>query len=194
MWGLGVYWGSPHIAHTMVSFGFDDGRYVCISIETRKRKGQTYSALRGFFRQYELTYVVGDERDLVGLRARHRGEQVYLYRLKADPRLIREVFLDYLATVNSLVCRPEWYNALTNNCTTNIRGHTRPYAPKSRWDWRLILNGRLDEMIYETGVINRDLPFDELRARSNITERVKTADDSPDFSRRIRDGLPGHAD
>src|SRR5204863_2170724 len=118
-----IYWGSPSIAHTMVSFGFDGGDYVCISIETRKEVGESYSAIRGFFRQYELTYVIADERDLVRLRTNFRGEQVYLYHLVTDASVARLVFLDYLREVNSLKQRPEWYNAATSNCTTNIRGH-----------------------------------------------------------------------
>ena len=146
-----VYWGSPMIAHTMLSFGFGEGGYVCISIEIRKEKGETYSALKGLFKQYELTYVVADELDVVRLRTNYRGENVYLYRLKARPELIREVFLDYLARINSLKREAEWYNALTCNCTTNIRGHTRPYVGDSKWDWRILLNGYIDRLAYDRG-------------------------------------------
>src|SRR5882672_580227 len=120
-----VYWGSPWIAHTMMSFGFEGGDYVCFSIETRKEKGENYSAIKGFFRQFELTYVIGDERDLVRLRTNYRGEQVYLYRLNTDLAVVRLVFLDYLKQVNRLKDRPEWYNAVTANCTTMIRTTAR---------------------------------------------------------------------
>ncbi len=148
--------------------------------------------MKGFFRQYELTYVVADERDLIGLRTNYRmGEDVYLYRLNASPALIREVFLDYLWKVNSLRERPEWYNALTDNCTTGMRGHTAPYNPDARWDWRIIVNGYLDEMIYKRKMVDTGLSFPELKKRSLINERAKGLDKSPDFSRLIRVGLPG---
>jgi hypothetical protein len=186
-----VYWGSPMIAHTMLSFGFDGGDYVCFSIETRKEKGEAYSAIKGFFRQFELTYVIGDERDLVRLRTNFRGEQVYLYRLAADPLVSRSVFLDYLKEVNQLKQHPEWYNALTSNCTTNIRGHTKPYTKNARFDWRILLNGQIDKMAYERKTLVQTLPFPQLRTRSLINDRAKAANDDPAFSKRIREGLPG---
>lgn len=186
-----VYWGSPSIAHTMLSFEFDGGDNVCFSIETRKRIGQEYSTIKGFFKQYELTYVVADERDLVGLRTNYRNEDVYLYRLNASAEVIREVFLDYLKTVTSLKDKPEWYNALTSNCTTNIRGHTHPYNPGGKWDWRIIINGYIDEMCYERGVIDQNLPFDELKKKSYINPRARSGEIDSTFTRRIRNGIPG---
>lgn len=186
-----VYWGSPMIAHTMLSFGFEGDEYVCISIETRKEKSEAYSTVKGFFRQYELVYVVGDERDLVRLRTNYRGEDVYVYRLRTDPEVIRKAFLDYLKEINALSQHAKWYNALTANCTTTIRGHTQPYAQR-RWpSWKLIVNGYVDELAYENGAIDHGLPFAELKARSHINERAKTADKDPAFSKRIREGLPG---
>jgi hypothetical protein len=187
-----VHWGSPFFCHTMLSFGFDEDRYVCISIETRKEIGEDYSAIKGFFSQFELTYIVADERDVVRLRTNfRRGEEVYLYRLNAPPGLLREVFLDYLRAINSLKDRPEWYNALTSNCTSNIRGHTKPYAPRFKWDWRLIVNGYVDEMVYSNGSMDRSLPFAKLKARSHINACAREADNDPNFSIRIREGLPG---
>jgi hypothetical protein len=186
-----VYWGSPYIAHTMFSFGFEGEGFVCFSIETRKEIGEEYSAVKGFFKQYEITYVIADERDLIGLRTNYRGEQVYLYRLRAPLDLVRKVFLDYLQDVNSLKERPEWYNALTDNCTTTIRGHIAPYNPEARFDWRIIVNGFVDELVYERKAVDTNLPFRELKKRSLINERAKGLDKSPDFSRMIRVGLPG---
>jgi hypothetical protein len=186
-----VYWGSPMIAHTMFSFGFEGQGQVCFSIETRKEKGEDYSAIKGFFKQYELTYIVADERDVVRLRSNYRKEDVYLYRLKAEPELMRKVFLDYLRQVNRIHDRAEWYNALTSNCTTNIRGHTAPYARNAKFDWRIIVNGFLDEMIYERGTVDTSLPFTEFKTRSHINARAQRADKDSDFSRRIREGLPG---
>jgi len=189
--GFLVYWGSPLIAHTMMSFGFDGDRYVCISIETRKINGQKYSAIKGFFKQYELTYIVADERDVVRLRTNYRHEDVYLFRLKIKPYIIRQIFLDYLREVNRLKERPEWYNALTSNCTTDIRGHTAPYNPNARWDWRIIVNGYLDEFMYEQGMVDRNLPLTKLKQRSYVNKKANAAGSATDFSKRIRKGLPG---
>ncbi len=187
-----VDWGLPHMAHTMLSFGFGRDEYVCFSIETRKKKGEEYSSVRGFFKQYELTTVVADERDVVRLRANFRkGEDVYLYRLKASPELIRLVFLDYLRSVNRLKERPEWYNALTANCTTDIWKHIVPYYPKATFDWRILASGHVDEMAYELGTMDRTLPFPELKRRSRINERSKSAGQGREFSKTIRQGLPG---
>lgn len=185
-----VHWGSPSIAHTMLSFGFEGGDYLCFSIECRKQKGESYSALKGFFRLYELTYIVADERDVIRLRTNYRGEQVYLYRLNTDMDTARLVLLDYFKTVNQLKDHPEWYNALTENCTTQVHGHTYPYAKKKRWDWRILINGYVDELVYELGGLDHSLPFPELKARSLINDRAKAADQDPEFSRRIREGLP----
>ncbi len=182
------FWGPTEIAHTIVSWDFDDGQHLAISIETRKEKGESYSALRGFFRQYELYYVVADERDLVGLRTNHRGEQVYLYRIRVPPAQARALLVDYLDEVNSLADHPEWYNALTQNCTTTIRGHTQHIGAAGSFDWRMLANGHLDELLYERGQIDNSLPFADLKVRSDITDKAKAADDSPDFSAKIRQG------
>ncbi len=184
------FWGPTMIAHTIVSWAFDDGRHLAISIETRKEQGEAYSALRGFFRQYELYYVVADERDLVGLRTNCRGEQVFLYHLHVPAAEARALLIDYLKRVNSLAERPQWYNALTANCTTTIRSHTQNIGISRRLDWRLLVNGRLDELLYERGEIDTSMSLAKLRARSDITKRAIAADNSPDFSSRIRQGLP----
>lgn len=185
-----VYWGSPLIAHTMLSFQFGETDFVCISIETRKTVGEEYSALRGFFRQYELTYVLGDERDLVLLRTNHRNEDVYLYRLAFNPEVAGPVFLQYLRQINALYDYPQWYNALLSNCTTNIRGHARPYTSDARLDWRILVNGFLDEMAYERGMLDTRRPFAELKRISHINARAQALGDDPEFSLRIREGLP----
>lgn len=184
------FWGPTQIAHTIVSWEFDDGQHLAISIETRKEKGESYSALRGFFHQYELYYVVADERDLVGLRTNCRGEQVYLYRLRIPASQVRALLIDYLSEVNRLADRPQWYNALTQNCTTTIRGHAQTAGAGGRLDWRLLANGHVDQLLYERSQIDTGISFEELRSRSNITERAKAAGDSPDFSVRIRQELP----
>ncbi|MGI9430673.1 MAG: Lnb N-terminal periplasmic domain-containing protein [Myxococcota bacterium] len=186
------YWGSPWIAHTIVSWDFGDGEHLAISIETRKEEGEAYSAILGFFRQFELYYVVADERDVIGLRTNQRGEDVYLYRLNAEPELVRAVLLDYLEEINRLAEQPEWYNAATHNCTTTIDHHVQHVAKGTRpWDWRILLNGSLDQMGYENGtVMTGGLPFETLRARGAVSERAREAEVGPDYSARIRSGLP----
>jgi hypothetical protein len=189
-----VYWGSPWIAHTIMSWVFEDGPPLAISIETRKEVGEEYSALRGFFRQFEIYYVVADELDVVRLRTNYRGEDVYLYRLLASPDLARDVLLAYLEEINQLAMRPRWYNAFRYNCTTAIRHHVQSVAPGSPFDWRILLNGHIDELSYERGNIDTSLPFGELKQRSDITQRAKDVERDFDFSKRIRDGLPGRGE
>ena len=186
-----VYWGSPYMAHTMVSFGFDGGSYLCFSIETRKEKGEGYSAIKGLYRQFELTYVAADERDLVRLRTNYRkGEDAYLYRLRGSPEQARKLFLDYIHRMNALYQQPEWYNAITDNCTTGIRVQ-RAAADRAPWDWRMLVNGYGNELLYERGRIDTNLPVAELKRRSYINDKAKAAGRDPDFSARIREGLPG---
>jgi len=182
-----TYWGSPAIAHPILSFDFaTDGR-LCFSIETRSQRGQSYSAIGGLYRQFEQIYIAADERDVIRLRSNFRqGEEVYLYRFNASPETARGVFLEYIRTLNELHERPRWYNAIKNNCTTAIR-QQRTAAERAPWDWRMLANGYADEMLYERGTIDRlGLSFDELKRRSHINSRARTANDTPDFSERIR--------
>jgi hypothetical protein len=184
------YWGSPWIAHPIVSFQFADGPPLCFSIETRKTIGQVYSTLEGFYRQYTLIYVVADERDCIRLRTNYRREDVYLYHTLASPAQARERFREYINTVNALHENPRWYNAVTSNCTTSIRTQ-RAANLRKPWDWRILLNGKADEMLYQDHAIaTGGLPFTELKQRSMINERARAADQNPDFSSIIREGLP----
>lgn len=186
-----VYWGSPNMAHTMVSFGFEGGDYLCFSIETRKQKGEAYSAIKGLFRQFELIYIAGDERDLVRLRTNYRqGEEAYLFRLRVSPEKARDFFLGYMRRMNSLRKCPEWYSALTHNCTTSMRMQ-RAAADRTPWDWRLLLNGHGDELLFERGMIATNLPLAELKQRSHLNARARAADKEADFSHLIREGVPG---
>ena len=185
------YWGSPWIAHPIVSFQFADAPPLCFSIEVRKKIGQTYSAISGLYRQFELIYIVADERDVIRLRTNFRKEDIYLYRTTISPAHARERFLEYIRSLNALRNKPRWYNAITTNCTTSIRTQ-HPPNERPPWDWRNLLNGKGDELMYERHFIVTDgLPFAELKARSLIDARALAADDSPDFSKLIREGLPG---
>jgi len=184
------YWGSPWIAHPIVSFQFSDGLPLCFSIETRKTVGQQYSTLEGFYRRYTLIYVVADERDVIRLRTNYRREDVYLYHTLASPAQAQERFREYINTVNVLHETPRWYNAVTSNCTTSIRAQ-RAAKLRKPWDWRILLNGKADEMLYQDHAIaTGGLPFTELKQRSLINEHARAADEDRDFSRVIREGLP----
>ena len=184
------YWGSPWIAHPIVSFQFADAPPLCFSIETRKTIGQQYSTLEGFYRQYALIYVVADERDCIRLRTNYRHEDVYLYHTVASPAQAQERFREYINTINDLHEQPRWYNAVTSNCTTSIRTQ-RAANLRKPWDWRILLNGKMDEMLYQDHAIaTGGLAFTELKQRSLINERAHAADQNPDFSRVIREGLP----
>jgi hypothetical protein len=186
------FWGPKLICHTFVSFDFGPEGYVCISIETRPAKGQTYSAIAGLYRQYELYYVIGDERDIVRLRTNYRLEDVYLYHLiPATPERSRALFLDYVKTANELRDRPQWYNELFSNCTTNVRLHIKDIGSARPWDWQILVNGFIAERAYELRAIDTSLPFAELRRLSYIDYRARDADDDPTFSSLIRKGLPG---
>jgi Domain of unknown function (DUF4105) len=190
------YWGSPWIAHPIVSFDFGAQGHVAISVEPRKEVGKVYSAVRGFFRYNELIYVVGDERDVVRLRSNYRGhEDVYLFRTRVTPQQGRLLFLDYLRHANHLRDHPEWFNALNNNCTTNIpfAGAESGQRNWSRWDWRILLNGHVDEMLYEHGDLAGSLPFALLKRRALINPAAGAADHAPEFCDRIRAGREGFA-
>lgn len=183
------YWGSPYMAHPIASYDFGPDGRICFSIETRPIKGQAYSAIGGLYRQFELIYVVADERDVIRVRTNFRkNEDVYLYRLNSFDA--KNSFLEYVHTVNELHTSPRWYNAITNNCTTAIR-HQRPNTVRKPLDWRMLINGYGDELLYENGSIDRSMPFDQLKKISLINLKANAANNDPEFSHKIRLGLPG---
>ena len=183
------YWGSPSIAHTILSWDFSDGQHLAISIETRKEKGEEYSSVAGFFKQYELYYVVADERDVIRLRTNYRKEQVHLYPMRTPIVRARKILLDYVASINALADHAAFYNAATSNCTTTITTHVRNIGIAFPVDWRVFANGHLDELLYEHGIIDTSHPFDEVRQLSLVNARAEAADQDPAFSERIRAGL-----
>ena len=150
---IAVYWAGKAIAHVMLSFGFEDKDYLAVSIETRKEKGESYSTLAGFFRQYELYYVVADERDVVGVRTTYRQppEDVYIYRVNGSLKNLRRVFLDYIKSMNDLRERPQYYNTLTTNCTTTILMHARMNPESPPMSWKVLLSGYVPDYLYELG-------------------------------------------
>ena len=179
-------WGAPMIVHTMLSWEFADGTHLAISIETRKERNEAYSALRGFFRQFELYYAVGDERDLIGVRTIARGERVRLHRLAIPRDRAHALLLDYAREVNRLAEHPAWYNALDHNCTTSIRLHAIELGIERPWNWRILVNGYGEELLYRRGMVNTSIPFADLRARADVTEASRAAYGSAEFSQRIR--------
>ena len=191
---LAVYWMGPEIAHIMLSFGFAGRDYLAVSIETRKERSEEYSTVKGFFRQYELFYVVADERDVIRVRTNYRKdppEEVYLFRVHGPTENGRRLFLDYVREINSLKEHAEFYNTLTTNCTTNIFMHTRVNPGHMALNWKLVLSGYTPAYVYEQGRLDTSLPLEELKKRSRINDAARAADHAPDFSQKIRAGLPG---
>jgi hypothetical protein len=184
------YWTEGLVGHTFLSFIFDDAPPLSISIETRPEVGEGFNPIASLFKQFELIYVVGDERDLVGLRTNHRGETVYLYRLNASFVDARQLLLVYLDRINELADHAEFYHLLSNSCTVNIIRYANAAGRAGRFDVRHLFNGLIDSYLYHSGRIDTTLPFDELRRRSLINEAAQAADGAPDFSERIRASLP----
>jgi len=187
---VAVYWMGPAIAHTLVSFAFAGGDHLAISIETRKEKGEDYSTIKGFFRQYELYYVVADERDVIRLRTNYRHdppEDVYVYRTQGPIENGRRLFLEYVRKMNALQAKPDFYNTLINNCTTDIWYNARVNAARMRFSWKILASGYVPEYLYESGRLDTSLPFPELQRRAHVNARAQAADTAADFSRRIRE-------
>lgn len=184
------YWSEGLVGHTFLSFTFDNAPPLSISIETRPEIDEGFNPLASLFKQFELIYVVGDERDLVGVRAIHRRETVYLYPLNTTAEDARALLLIYLKRINEIADRPEWYHLLSNNCTLNIIRYANAVGRPGGFDIRHLFNGLMDSYLYYSGRIDTDLPFEELRQRSLINKAVEEAADAPDFSARIRAGLP----
>ncbi len=183
-------WRGP--AHTLVSFQFADGRFLAVSAEIRKEKGETFSPWKGLLRQFEMTYVVGDERDLVRLRTNYRRDPVYLYPGRADAGKVRALLVDMLTRANGLATRPEFYNTLTNTCTTSIVGHVNTISPKRvPFSVKVLFPGYSDRLAYDLGLIDTDLPFEQAREHFHVNAAALRWGDSPDFSQRIR-GLPAN--
>jgi hypothetical protein len=183
--------GMPRLAHTMLSFEFappgQPPQHLACSIEIRKEKGETYAAWKGSARQYELMYVLADERDVVEVRANHRGEEVYLYRTTATPDQARMLLVDVLFRANELASRPEFYDTLANNCTTNLVRHVNRIQPhRLAYDYRVLLTGYSDRLAFDEGLIEARGTFEETKAAALLTARALAAAGRPDFSQAIR--------
>jgi len=187
-----VYWMGPAIAHTIMSFNFGDKDYLAVSIEARKELNEGYSTIKGFFRQYELTYIVADERDVIRLRTNYRKnprENVYLYRLKPPKENVRRLFLEYIRKINDLHEKPVFYNTLLDNCTTAIWFNTRVNPGHLPFSWKILLSGYVPEYLYESGRLDTRIPFEQLQRQAHINPVAQNADQLPDFSQRIRTSI-----
>ncbi|MFI4877016.1 MAG: DUF4105 domain-containing protein [Blastopirellula sp. JB062] len=178
---------TPAVAHTMLSFGLANGEQIVSSVEIRKEADEEYSAWKGFFNQYELMYVIGDERDVINLSSNQYKSDVYLYPTMATPQQSQQLLLDVLERANQLAVKPEFYNTLTNNCTTNIVRHVNDLAPQRvRYNYRVLLTGYSDQYAYELGLLDQSVPFEELKKRSLINRLAEKYERDPDFSAKIR--------
>jgi len=184
------YWAGEAIAHTIISFGFDDGARLAFSIETRKESDEGYSSVAGFFKQYELAVIAADERDVVRVRSNIRGEDVRIYRLRMTPANARVLLGEYAETANDLARAPRFYNTLTSNCTTLVFDMVRVIHPGVPMDARVLLSGYLPNYAYDLGATDTSVSFETLRELSKIRDKAALADVDSDFSMRIRQGVP----
>jgi Domain of unknown function (DUF4105) len=183
------YWGSKAIAHAMISFGFDDGSHVVFSVEIRKKRGDQFSSVGGFFRQFETILVGADERDIIRVRTNVRGEDDYLYPLRMDKPTMRALFLSYVQAANTLAAKPSFYNTLTSNCTTIVYRMARKIDPHLHWDMGLLLTGYLPEYLHKIGAVDTSVSVEQLRQRGRITDRALKTTAADTFSQAIRVGL-----
>lgn len=185
------YWMGPAIAHTLVSFGFDDGEQLVFSVEIRKERDEAFSALGGFFKKFETSVIAARERDIVRVRTNARGEDDFLYRIDMPPEAMRSLFLAYIDEANTLSRKPQFYNTLTANCTTIVYHMVQRIIYGLPLDYRVVLSGYLPSYVYEVGGLIDSVPLEELTARGRITDRARAADRDPNFSAAIRQGVPG---
>jgi len=185
------YWGMPGIAHMLISFGFEDGAQIVFSVEIRRQIFQEFSEIGGFFKEFELSIIAADERDVIRVRTNVRGEEAYLYQLRMPLAAMRALFLGYVDEANKLATTPRFYNTITVNCTTLVYQMMKRILGHLPLDYRLLLSGRLPEYVYRVRGLNQSFSLAELRARGRITERARLSDRSPTFSADIRRGLPG---
>ncbi len=175
-------------AHTLLSFGFAGDQYVAISVEIRKEKGEMFDAVKGLLRQYELVYVIADENDVIKLRSNYRKDQVFLYPVKTTKENMRKLFVSMLSRANKLATEPEFYNTLTNTCTTNIVTHANEIVPgRIPFSFKVLMPAYSDELAQKIGLIDSSLPLAEMRDKYRINARAEKYADDPKFSVRIRE-------
>lgn len=175
-------------AHTLLSFGFENGDYVAISVEIRKESDESFSAVGGLFRQYELVYVIADEQDVIKLRSNYRKDKVFLYPTQTSKENMRALFVSMLERANKLASEPEFYNTLTSTCTTNIVAHINKIVEgRVPFSFKVLMPAYSDELAQKLGLINNLIPLEELRAKYLINDRAEKYADDPNWSQRIRE-------
>jgi len=176
------------LAHTMLSFGLDDGTWLSMSVEIRKELGERYSPIAGFGPKYELMYVLGEERDLIRLRTEHYQNKVYVYPTVAKPEQAQALFVDMMQRMNGLVDRPEFYNTLTNNCTTNLKDHVNRVSPIQIREnaWQVLLPGFSARYAYQIGLLDNRIPFEDLESIAYVNDLTDQDFDAATFSQNIR--------
>jgi hypothetical protein len=184
------YWSMPAIAHVLISFGFDDGEHVVFSVEIRREKTESFSEIGGFFKEFELSVIACDERDVIRVRTNVRGEDDYLYRIRMPVDDIRSLFLAYVSQANDVARKPRFYNTITANCTTIIYHMAKRIVGHLPLDYRVLLSGYLPAYVYKVGGLDTRYPLEELRTLGRITERARESDRRPTFSADIRAGIP----
>jgi Domain of unknown function (DUF4105) len=184
------YWSMPAIAHVLISFGFDDGEHVVFSVEIRREKTESFSEIGGFFKEFELSVIACDERDVIRVRTNVRGEDDYLYRIRMPVDDIRSLFLAYVSQANDVARKPRFYNTITANCTTIIYHMAKRIVGHLPLDYRVLLSGYLPGYVYKVGGLDTRYPLEELRTLGRITDRAKESDRRPSFSADIRAGIP----
>ena len=184
------YWGPRAVAHTILGFAFADGRHLAVSVEVRRTVGVHYSPLRSLYKRFEIVYVIADERDVIGVRARHRDEDVYLFPLRPTPEKVRVLFMDVMERVNTLATQPDFYRTVRGNCTTSLIRHFQVVAETPiRFSLNLLLNGFLPALIYDRGLLPRDAPLESVKQRYAVSAKARAVGDDANFSRTIREGL-----
>jgi Domain of unknown function (DUF4105) len=184
------YWSGPVIAHMLISFGFSDGQHVAFSVEIRRDKRESYSEIGGFFKEFELSIIAADERDVIAVRTNVRGEDDYLYRLRMPLSAMRSLFLGYVGEADSLINKPRFYNTLTVNCTLLVYHMMKRIIGYLPLNYRLLLTGYLPEYVYRVGGLDQRYSLEELRALGRITDRAIKSGRSDTFSEDIRRGIP----
>jgi hypothetical protein len=184
------YWAGPEMAHTIISFGFQDLGYLAWSIEVRRLNGSEFSPIADMFKSSPLVIIAADERDIIRLRTSVRHEDVQLYRLTASPLVARSLLLEYVQDANQLAQSAEFYNSITTNCTTAIVKMTRIIGINMPFDWRLIVNGYLPDYAYERGALDSRVSLPELKSSAHIGDRASKVQDPSNFSEAIRAGVP----
>ena len=184
------YWSMQAIAHVLVSFGFDDGSHVVFSVEIRREKQESFSEIGGFFKEFDLSVIAADERDVIRVRTNVRGEDDYLYRIRMPLEDMRALFLAYVNEANVLVNTPRFYNTITVNCTTLVYHMLRHIVGHLPLDYRLLFSGYLPSYVYKVGGLDSRYSLEQLRAFGRITDRARAADRNATFSTDIRQGVP----